>query len=169
MAEDLTFAKGPLGGSISPEDTIETELEFYSATPTDTHAVHRFVAASVNATADEAAIEFSEIAAAGDRPIGVLVPHIHDASTKEYYDAVLVGEKARIINMSTQPIYVEAGSGIVDGEVLPTAEIMSDADGKAVLMTATTGDIVAGHAVGTATVNGVVFVRVLLTLSGRVA
>lgn len=169
MSEDLTFAKPPMGGSALPESRVESELEFYHATPSTTHPVFRFVGPSTHGTAATAAKQFSKIAAAGDRPIGILVPHVHDAVGKEYYDAILVGEKGRVIHTSTWPLYVEAGAGITDGEVKPMAEIMSDVDGKAVLMTATAGDIVAGHAVGTATVDSVVYVRVIPTLSGRVA
>lgn len=170
MAEDLTFAKPLAREAWQYEQSYTKSLAFYSATPTDTLPPYRFVAPSGHATAATAAGQFSKMGAAGDRILGYFGPQIRDDRTKEYYDNIAVGEQATIVLASREPVLVEAGSGIVDGEVKPNAEIMSDVDGKAVAMTATTGDVVAGHAAYTKTVNGVVYVAVLLaTGGGRVA
>lgn len=168
MAETLTGMARPVPAEAWDEgDSYYKSLDFYSAVATDVHPVYRFVGQSANAVAANAAREYAKVTAAGGVVIGVSVPHIHDDGKKEYYESVAVGEQAPICHMSSLPVLVEAGAGIVHGQVKPMTPIASDATGKAIPAAATNN--VAGHAVGTHLVSGVTYVRVILAARGMVA
>lgn len=168
MAVTFPTAKPPAWeGWNESEHSFRDAKKFYSATPSDTHPVYRFVGPSTSGTAADKPGQFSKVSGAGGIVRGALLPQVHDDVTKEHYQDFAVGEQAEIVHANPlHPIYIEAGAGITAGQVEYGTEISTDAVGKAIPAVST--HKVAAVATEAVAIGGVTYVKCILVQAGRV-